>query len=403
MKPVAALLFTVSLGAIAGVALSQPRRFSAAWNTARAPSHVIFPTQSIPMRFDHSQHLRLTGVTCERCHTAATTSENSSDRLVPTENSCRPCHTIDRDHPGNGSIDGGGPVTTCASCHLGWDRSQPLRVERVQIPRPNLRFSHARHTRLGARCVDCHASVVNAGLATRLELPRMEGCLSCHRQGQAPDRCSTCHLTRSDGTLQPRFAEGWMNPPETMPELHHDADFWVNHRVVAARDASRCAACHRDDDCIACHDGRVRDRRTHPNDYVTQHVSDARMNSDRCTSCHRAASFCVGCHQRTGVATTSAPRSRAFGRFHPPASVWVTPPVTAAHHGAEARRSLTSCVSCHADRDCATCHATLDRGGGGFSPHPPGFSARCRTLLRASSRPCETCHSDLEALQRQCR
>jgi hypothetical protein len=187
-----------------------------------------------------------------------------------------------------------------------------------------------------------------------------------------------------------------------MPGLHHDADFWVNHRGVAARDASRCAVCHREDECTDCHDGRVRDRRTHPNDYVTLHAPDARLQGDRCGSCHRVASFCQQCHQRLGVSEGSSSSARAFGRVHPPAREWVDPPVTSRHHGAEARRALTTCVACHSEGDCVRCHATPERSGGGFSPHPPGFAARCGALLRASARPCLACHDDAEALARRC-
>ncbi|MEZ4409052.1 MAG: cytochrome c3 family protein [Polyangiales bacterium] len=324
MRSRAALLTTLALGVVAGAVVAQPRPAPRAWVTDRAPSHVIFPTQSIPLRFDHARHLRLAGVTCERCHATAASSQRASDRLIPPESSCAPCHAIDRARP-EGTSSAGAPATRCDACHVGWSAESPLRVARVQIPPPNLRFSHARHVGLGARCVDCHASATTSALATRLELPRMEGCLSCHRAGGAPDRCATCHLTQPDGVLQTRFAEGWMNPPTSLPDLHHDADFWVNHRFVAARDASRCATCHRDDDCAACHDGRVRDRRTHPNDYVTQHVSDARMNADRCGSCHRAATFCAACHQRIGVSMTRA-RGARHGRFHPASRCGCSPP-----------------------------------------------------------------------------
>ena len=185
--------------------------------------------------------------------------------------------------------------------------------------------------------------------------------------------------------------------------LHHDADFWFTHRIAAAESAARCADCHRDDACAACHDGRVRDRRTHPNDYLTQHPVDARLNANTCTSCHRQSTFCVACHERAGVAQSSAPAARAQTRFHPSPEVWSGRVVTARHHGVEARRSLNTCVSCHAERDCVTCHATLGAGGAGFSPHPPGFLARCGALLRASERPCRMCHEDLDGVAARCR
>ncbi len=388
----------VLVAALTGAALAQ--------NTAarRAPSHAVFPTQSLPLRFDHAQHLRLAGVTCERCHTTAAASARADDRLVPPESTCAPCHAIDRAHPERPAAPGA-PAVRCDACHTGWNAADPQRVARVQIPTPNLHFSHRAHVQRGQSCASCHGDLRATALATRLDLPAMESCTAaCHRAGgTAPDACATCHLTASDGVLVTRFAEGVMNPPRSMRGLHHDADFWFTHRAAAAEDATRCAACHRDDECAACHDGRIRDRRTHPNDYLTQHPVDARMNSDRCTSCHRAATFCVACHERAGVALSSASAARTTTRVHPPAEVWSGRVVTARHHGVEARRALSSCVSCHTERDCVTCHATLGLGGAGLSPHPPGFLARCGSLLRASDRPCRACHDDVAALASRCR
>ena len=237
------------------------------------------------------------------------------------------------------------------------------------------------------------------GLATRLELPAMESCVTCHRAGgTAPDACATCHITEADGVLRTRFGESWLNPPRWMRGMHHDADFWFTHRISAGQDATRCAACHRDDDCAACHDGRVRDRRTHPNDYLTQHPVDARMNADRCTSCHRQATFCVACHERSGVAMRGASDYRAGvpGRtFHPLdwASVGRAGPN---RHAAAARANLAECTSCHREDTCLRCHSA-EPGGARISPHGPGWrgSARCRALAAGNGRVCLRCHISL--------
>ena len=399
----ALLASALTLAATAGALVAQPRLAAPPpLASGEGPSHLIYPTQRLPLRFQHARHLAMPGVTCASCHPAATTSARVEDSLLPTEASCAPCHAIDRAHPMSAST-ATNPLGGCDLCHEGWRPESPLRVARVVIPTANLRFSHARHAAQGVACERCHANVRSVGLGTRLELPTMASCVTCHRPGGAPDRCAVCHLTEPDGRLRTRFGDGWMNPPRWMNGLHHDADFWFTHRASAAQDGSRCAVCHTEGECAACHDGRVRDRRTHPNDYVTMHAVDARMNSDRCGSCHRASNFCVACHQRAGVAASSSTLSRALGRFHPPAAVWTNAPVTLRHHGAEARRAMRTCTSCHSEQDCVTCHATLGRGGGGFSPHPPSFLARCGALMRASERPCALCHDDLDAVRARCR
>jgi hypothetical protein len=399
MRAQLSLIALLVAASLCGVVLAQPHPLAPPTATVtdgtarRAPSHAIFPTQRLPLRFDHGRHLRIAGVTCVRCHTTAATSGEASDRLIPPESTCTPCHAIERAHPS----------ARCAMCHEGWSATTPQRVARIDVPTPNLHFSHRAHVSRGQSCASCHGDLRNTALATRLDLPVMESCLRCHQQrGTASGRCATCHLTEPDGVLRTRFAEGWLNPPTFMRGMHHDADFWYTHRVSAAQDPTRCAACHRDDECAACHDGRIRDRRTHPNDYLTQHPVEARMRANTCGSCHRQATFCVACHERAGVAMSASPSARVQARFHPAAEVWSGRTVTSRHHGIEARRSLSTCVSCHAERDCVTCHATAVMGGGGFSPHPPGFLARCGVLLRANARPCGQCHDDLDAIAARC-
>jgi hypothetical protein len=58
------------------------------------------------------------------------------------------------------------------------------------------------------------------------------------------------------------------------------------------------------------------------------------------------------------------------------------------NHGQAARQSLETCVSCHSERDCLTCHSAV--GGRRFNPHGPGFDAK--TLRRKSPSTCTACH-----------
>ncbi len=58
------------------------------------------------------------------------------------------------------------------------------------------------------------------------------------------------------------------------------------------------------------------------------------------------------------------------------------------NHGQAARQNLESCVACHAERDCLTCHSAV--GGRRFNPHGPGFDPE--TLRRKNSQACTVCH-----------
>ena len=163
-----------------------------------------------------------------------------------------------------------------------------------------------------------------------------------------------------------------------------------------------CASCHREDFCTGCHDGRVRPRAIHPGDYLSMHATEARLSPQRCTSCHNQQSFCLGCHQRTGVSMSGPPGVRTLARFHPPKELWSGVPPRAGDHGYEAVRNLNACVSCHIERACVVCHG--GRGiGGGFNPHGPGFAHQCASLLSRNPRACLVCHLPDDEVLSSCR
>jgi hypothetical protein len=100
------------------------------------------------------------------------------------------------------------------------------------------------------------------------------------------------------------------------------------------------------------------------------------------------------------------------GRFHPPKRSWTDGPRGAGHHAWEAQRNLQACVSCHVEKDCATCHATQAMGGRGTgfggpgqstNPHPAGFRSTCSTALRKNARPCLVCHDPADPNLEDCR
>ena len=62
------------------------------------PSPLIYPAETIPIKFDHAAHARL-GATCESCHSGAAQSMAAGDNLIPGEAACRSCHKIDRAQP----------------------------------------------------------------------------------------------------------------------------------------------------------------------------------------------------------------------------------------------------------------------------------------------------------------
>jgi hypothetical protein len=282
-------------------------------------------------------------------------------------------------------------------------------VAELALPRANLQFSHKLHVDRNIGCTQCHGAVDQLELATRDQLPRMRGCFHCHQmadaasRGEAHSACDTCHLRGDRGTaIKTMYASGTLMPPRWLHNSEHTPDFIERHKWVAADDSQYCSNCHREDFCTDCHDGRVRPRSIHPNDYLNMHAIDARMAAERCTSCHQEQSFCVSCHLRVGVAEASPPGARDGGRFHPQKSIWSDPPRKPGHHAFEAERNLNACVSCHTERDCVSCHGALGIGAG-FDPHKNGFLGGCATQYRRNPRPCLVCHEKNDGALAQCR
>lgn len=367
---------------------------AATWGLAAAdrphlPSPVIFPGQRLPLSFSHAQHLAMEGVGCGTCHEDAAHSRRSADWLIPGEDSCASCHTIDR-----------AQRTGCDKCHPGWDGNGA--PPRVAVPAPNLKFNHEAHASRGMRCVDCHGDLraQGVGLATRAQLPRMPQCLECHDGSKAPEACTTCHLGDRDGRVRTSYPEGKLIPTGTLRGDAHDLRFRTEHARVAANDESYCASCHVRSFCVDCHDGVAKPMDFHGGDYQRMHAIDARRGTPDCGACHRRQTFCTGCHSRSGV--SDDPKTTAFerpsaanpvprGAFHP--AGWVTPTGgrrLASDHSFQAQRNIESCASCHREDFCKECHRTEN-------PHPSGFagSARCKALAARTGRMCLRCHTDL--------
>ncbi|UQA58235.1 cytochrome c family protein [Polyangium aurulentum] len=378
-------------------------------NVSPVASEEIYPPQTITIRFNHKKHVGELKQNCKVCHAGAYTSNTVTDRLMakPAE-TCDTCHDVDHSDPRNvkaGTTEDG----QCVYCHLGEGAGKGGAVAPMVIPHANLVFTHKKHLDRNIQCGQCHGQIDKLELATREQLPRMAGCFGCHNmsgaaQGQAKGACTTCHNARSDGRMITSFATGTLVPPQWMHSSAHTPDWIERHKAVAANDSAFCGSCHTNNECTDCHDGRVRPRNVHPNDFLSMHPQAARQDNPRCVSCHQIQTFCADCHRRTGVARDVASGNRLAGRrFHPPPAEYTTAPRGPNHHAWEAMRNLNACVSCHTERDCATCHATKGLSGGqGVNPHPLGFKDKCQVAFARNPRPCLVCHQSNDASMRAC-
>jgi hypothetical protein len=380
-----------------------------AFDPDTGPSTVIYPPQQLTVRFDHKKHLsKDVGATCKTCHSAAYKSASAQDKLTPGGTLCDACHGTD--HTNLDKVIAGSDATgQCGFCHQGYSPANGNTVAHQEMPRANLLFDHKKHVDHNIGCAQCHGAVQELELATRDQLPRMRGCFGCHQmpdsasRGEAKSACETCHVRGPGATrIRTMFPSGVLEPPRWLHNAEHTPDFILRHKWVAGNDSQFCSNCHTEKYCADCHDGRIRPRSVHPNDYISMHAIEARMATQRCTSCHHEQSFCLGCHERVGISMSGPPGVRESGRFHPPKQIWSDPPRQLGHHAFEAERNLNACVSCHIERDCVVCHGAQGVGGG-FDPHKTGFVGGCGAQFKRNPRPCFVCHEPSDGRLSLCR
>ncbi|HTJ43352.1 MAG TPA: cytochrome c3 family protein [Kofleriaceae bacterium] len=398
------VLIIVAAGAIGASAAPD-------YATDGPPSDVIFPKQVLPITFSHAKHLaRAKDLQCVDCHDNAQDSRSSVDLLTPGEDACTMCHPIDRAQP-ELKIEGKPPVD-CKACHPGFVAGRP--VERISIPTPNLKFDHAAHKTTD--CKTCHGDLAaeGVGLATRDQLPRMRLCLGCHDDQRGSSACTTCHMADAESRVRITYVDGELQPSGRLEGDAHTPDFRMHHEAAAKTTGNYCGNCHAERFCSDCHMGVEKPMDFHGGDYVTIHAVEARRGVPDCSACHRLQSFCVGCHERSGVGArvdiTGAgtpglsdfvPLSKDAGqRFHPK-DYASSAGRGAQHHARDFQRNPQACASCHREDFCITCHNAQDNNlaapahnGQSFDPHPRSWrnSAQCEALIKRAGRMCLRCH-----------
>lgn len=383
------------------------------------------------LRFTHDKHAAEVSerhgadstLQCSACH-----SERGGDPMqvrVAVVRNCLDCHGVGRDHLE-------APDTACATCHV--TLAQAVKLTRTEVGRfpvppshrkPDFIEVHGRQAQDGpgevaASCATCHARDfctechVNApevrsiqalapdprSLAVRAELRAPAGhrdpgfirkhgeqvgrdgvrCATCHTQ----ESCLGCHVGTPAATLAiPAASEGRGRGARSRRDRppSHGVDFSEVHAEPAAARPQSCSTCHLRTQCLDCHrpDPAGSPPGYHPAGFLTTHPASAYTRDDSCSDCHNPSQFCANCHLSAGLGSTDGLRNAGY---HDARANFLL------NHGQAARQSLESCVSCHSENDCLTCHSA--RGGRRFNPHGPGFDPAM--LRRKNPSMCTVCH-----------
>jgi hypothetical protein len=261
----------------------------------------------------------------------------------------------------------------CAACHV--DAPEVLAIQALAPDRRSLAVPHSLEAPASHRAAGfarAHGTIAARGDASCRTCHTQESCLACHR---APAPRAVLALYPAG----PGRAEG-ARPARRAPSSHGPA--WrEGHGPFAAAAMASCAGCHAREECLTCHvPSPARRGGYHPAGYLTRHPADAYSRSGSCADCHNPGEFCQTCHNQAGL---SARRTLLGpGGYHDGSRQFLF------GHGQAARQGLETCVTCHVERDCLTCHSSVK--GRGFSPHGPGFDPE--RMLRKNPSLCIACH-----------
>ena len=204
-------------------------------------------------------------------------------------------------------------------------------------------------------------------------------CAICHTR----ESCLACHagMPRVAAALFARSSDRGVGAViARQPPPSHGARFAAQHAGLAAARGATCGGCHIQADCLACHRPTAASGPSyHAAGFLARHPAAAYARETNCSDCHNNGNFCLTCHAASGLVARGTLGATSF---HDAKRFFLL------GHGQTARQNLESCLGCHVERDCLTCHSAV--GGRRFDPHGPGFDAA--RLRRKNPQMCTTCH-----------
>jgi hypothetical protein len=136
------------------------------------------PTQPIP--FSHTIHAGTNKIPCLYCHGNA---ERSRHATVPASNVCMNCHIVVATDKPN--------IQTLTKM---WNAQQTIPWVQVHRLPDHVYFPHKWHVAKGIACQQCHGEVQTMDVVKQVAPLKMGWCIQCHRQNQATQECSACHM-----------------------------------------------------------------------------------------------------------------------------------------------------------------------------------------------------------------
>lgn len=264
----------------------------------------------------------------------------------------------------------------CEECHINGDEIRSIAAlgndpRSVTLADGGFRELKAPRSHVQAHFVRTHGH--------DLASASVKSCATCH----TAESCQACHLVPpKEVRLLPAATPTRRGAVvERERPVDHGRDFTDGHGPVASSSPQSCAGCHTLEQCVDCHRPNAASEGSyHPVDFLSRHPVASYNRETSCQDCHNTGQFCQSCHIQSGLRSTGLLGTK--GNYHDASVTFI------AGHGQAARQSLESCVSCHSERDCLTCHSAV--GGRRFNPHGPGWDAD--RMRRSNPQMCLACH-----------
>lgn len=146
--------------------------------TVFSPTAQAAPDQ--PIDFPHTIHAGDLSLDCTFCHRTASEEPHAG---LPSLDQCMFCHRAVQPED-NDQI----PLLLEA-----WNNYEGVNWERVHQLPDHVQFVHEAHINAGVECSTCHGDVEDMEKIKQVRDLRMDDCVECHLENEAPIDCTTCH------------------------------------------------------------------------------------------------------------------------------------------------------------------------------------------------------------------
>lgn len=153
-----------------------------AQRTLLSPTAQEAPDQ--PIAFPHAIHAGdPLNLECSFCHRAAAEEPHAG---LPAVEQCMFCHTV-----ANGEQVAN--PTEVQKVLDAWENYEGVDWNRVHQLPDHVQFVHEAHINAEIECATCHGDVQNMDKIKQVRDLRMDDCVECHLDNNAPIDCTTCH------------------------------------------------------------------------------------------------------------------------------------------------------------------------------------------------------------------